>query len=423
MKQASRTVAGMVAAIAALGLVTFIDVRNEANAALRDFAGEQARVARAAAASFRLASGERAAQRVRVLEEPNAVMIFLAQASKLTTLDGAPVTSPPIEAALATEPWVRLSHEESAALGLPARTSIAGIAPIDEREGTRLVVLSTARRERDREERGQWRVLVTFAVGSAIVLAFGLATLRKQRNELVAEAAKASEERLMRADKLATLGALATGIAHQVATPLGVIVARASRLAPRVEDDEKAKRAVDAISEQAHRIGEIVRVFLSLARGGKASLREVEAAVIVRAAVELVSHRFENAGVTLRSDVGATPPISCDPSLFEQAIVNLLLNALEASHENGTVALSVRRRGERVVFTVDDDGVGISEEDAKRAVEPFFTTKSPGDGTGLGLAIAQEIAAHHNGTIGIAPRPEGGTRAEIEVPPAGGAKS
>lgn len=437
-----RILLSMVAAIVALGLVTFADQRNEANAALEDFAAEQATVARAAAGTFALALDERGpgmteqevfrqgAKRVRALEQPGSVMILLARPQGLVTLDGAIVKSPPIEAGLAggvsAQPWVRLTHPESAALGLPARTSIAGFAKVERQTGDeiRLVVLSTARRERDREERGQWRVFLSFAIGSAIVLAFGAAALTKQRKELelarrlaLAEATHAADERLVRADKLATLGALATGIAHQVATPLGVIVARASRLAPRVAEDEKSKRAVDAIAEQAHRIGEIVRVFLSLARGGKATLREVAPADIAQIAIGLVSHRFESAGVTLTSDVASEiSAISCDPALVEQAIVNLLLNALEASAAGGHVSLAVASAAGRVSFTVDDDGAGISPEDAKRAVEPFFTTKSPGDGTGLGLAIAHEIAAHHNGTLSIGPREGGGTRAAIDVP-------
>lgn len=439
MTAATRIVLWMVGAIVLLGMITYADERNSASAALADFAAEQATVARAAAGTFALALDERApgmtdadvyhraAERVRALSQPGTVEILLQlpHATSLSTLDGALVKSPPIENGLAAgvseQPWVRLTHEESAALGLPARTAIAGLAVVERPSGSfKLVVVSTARRERDREERAQWRVFLTFCISSAIVLAFGMLSLRKQRTELelaqrlaVAEAQRIGEDRLVRADKLATLGAMATGIAHQVATPLGVIVARASRL--KVADDQK--RAVDAISEQAHRISEIVRVFLSLARGGTPALRHVYASTIARAAIELVQHRFEGAGVTLTcDDDDATTAVSCDPSLLEQAIVNLLLNALEACEPGGEVTLRVRVDHDRVVFVVEDDGAGISPADAERALEPFFTTKPEGHGSGLGLAIANEITGFHNGKLALAPLDGKGTRATIDLP-------
>jgi signal transduction histidine kinase len=372
--------------------------------------------------------------RLRALEQPGNVIVLVRRPGLpgFVTLDGSTAASPPIEARFAAgnadASWVRLTHEESMQLGLPPRTSIAGLAEIDQGHAGRwgIAVVATARRERDREERGLWRVTLSFVLASAIVVTFGALALHMQRKEFevsrrlaVAEAEQARDERLVRADKLATLGALAMGIAHQVSTPLGVIVARAERLTPRVAGDEKAQRAVAMIEEQAQRINEIVHAFLGLARGGAPALECRDPASVALGAMELVSHRFNKAEVALRCAIeDELPPIACDLGLFEQALVNLLLNGCDACKRNGHVLLDVRRVEDAVVFVVDDDGAGITPEAALRAAEPFFTTKPPGEGTGLGLAIAREIIHHHRGTLSIAPLPGRGTRARVRVPAA-----
>jgi signal transduction histidine kinase len=263
-----------------------------------------------------------------------------------------------------------------------------------------------------------------FSLATALILAFGGLAQRTQKKELglarelaLAEAMQARDERLVRADKLATLGALATGIAHEVSTPLGVIVGRAEGLMPKVEGDERARRAVEVIAQQAERISRVVRAFLGLARGGTPSLEHVEPGDVARAAVELVEHRFTKAGVRLETEIPpALPRIACDPRLFEQVLVNLLLNACDACKPGGCVEIAVASERERVAFIVTDDGTGITEEAARRATEPFFTTKPEGQGTGLGLAIANEIVKHHHGTLALAPREQTrGTRATVEI--------
>jgi signal transduction histidine kinase len=234
----------------------------------------------------------------------------------------------------------------------------------------------------------------------------------------LAEALRARDERLVRADKLATLGALATGIAHEVSTPLGVIVGRAEQLVPRVAGDERATRSVTAILQQAARIEQVIRAFLTLVRGGVPSLEHADPRELARAAIEVVEHRFTQAGVRLVADDGPTlPEIACDRRLLEQALVNLLLNACDACKPGDTVALEVALEEGHVAFLVSDDGSGISADAAARATEPFFTTKPAGLGSGLGLAITKEIVQHHRGTLSVGPR-QGrcGTVARISLP-------
>jgi two-component system, NtrC family, sensor kinase len=437
----SKIVAWMVAAIALLGAVAYWDEERKAYESLTDFATEQVMVARAAANAFREWPGEAqsdddlvrgAATRLRAIEQPGSILVLLRRpgATDFLKLDGSHIVSPPLAARFASggadSAWVRLTHPEATALGLPPRTAIAGIAEIDRGKDGRwgLVVVSTAERERDREERGLWRVGLGFLIASAIVVAAGTLALRMQRQELalehrleVAEAVQARDERLVRADKLASLGAFAMGIAHQVATPLGVIVGRAERLAPRLGDDERSRKSVTVIAEQAQRINRIIRSFLRLARGAAPALEHVDPRELATTAVELVRHRLEKAHVAVEVDRSAVVPmIACDARLFEQVLVNLLLNACDACDQGGHVKLGVEATAGGVAFVVLDDGVGITATAAARATEPFYSTKPPDEGSGLGLAIAREIVVHHRGTLTIEPASPRGTRARVEVP-------
>jgi signal transduction histidine kinase len=130
----------------------------------------------------------------------------------------------------------------------------------------------------------------------------------------------------------------------------------------------------------------------------------------------MVEHRFDAAQVKLEVAMDCEGSVSGDPRLLDQALVNLLLNACDASHAGQTVHMHAEVSNARVCFCVEDEGSGISADVAARATEPFFTTKAPGAGTGLGLAIVNEIAKHHQGRFVIAPRAGGGTEARLELP-------
>ncbi|WP_394847644.1 ATP-binding protein [Pendulispora brunnea] len=412
----------MIAAISLVTALAYWDERKESAAMLTDFAQEPLALADALSASPDNLTGA-----IHAVERPHAVRVFIAKPGieGLVASDGSVVRSKALEGAHGA---VRLTRPEAADLGLPARTALAGVRTF-ETAGQRwtVAVVATARAFRDREVRGQWRLVLGVLVASGLVLAFGGLAMRTQRKELelshqlaVTTLRNERDERLVRADKLATMGALATGIAHEVSTPLGVIVGRAEQLLPKQSDD-RARRAVESILQQTERIDAVIRGFLSLARGAEPSLAHREAAAVARTAVELVEHRFEKAEVRLTIDIPPDlPKIACDARLFEQVLVNLLLNACDACERDGTVHLAVRRREHDVDFTVTDDGVGIPADAAERATEPFFTTKPEGKGTGLGLAIANEIVKHHRGSLTLRPRADGrGTQASVSLPIAG----
>ncbi len=364
---------------------------------------------------------------IRALDRPGTLRVLVLPPGRPRWIaaDGSTVVASSLDAAVAANVRsTRLSRLDAADLGLPARTAMAGVARIDAGALGKwvLVVVATAQVERDRGTHAEWRLLLGVTVACGLVLAFGSAALRRQEKQLelahaleIAALETKRDERLVNANKLATMGAFATGIAHEVATPLGVIMARAEQIAARTDLDERPRRAAEVIVEQADRIDVVIRGFLALARGHTPRLEETRPQALAQAALGLVDHRFAKAGVALTSEVDPTlGVVACDARMFEQVLVNLLLNACEACDRGGNVELSVRSDGERVAFVVDDDGVGIDDEAVARATEPFFTTKP--EGSGLGLAITNEIVNHHRGSLMLTARASGGTRAIVDLP-------
>ncbi|HEY4117098.1 MAG TPA: HAMP domain-containing sensor histidine kinase [Byssovorax sp.] len=428
----------LLAATAALAGLAYWDESREAVAALDDFAGEQ-RVQAAGVASeveARLggaAQGDGDARALLAgavrLERPGHARVLLRApgASAFVGIDGAKFRSAPLDAAFARgdrSTW--LERSDAAALGLSPRRAAAGLAAVDAGSAGvfAIAVVESAERERDREARARARLVSSVALAVALAIGAGVIALRRQRRELdlardldLAAAQRERDARLAAADRAAVLGTLAMGIAHEVGTPLGVIAGRAEQLAQRVADDERSARAVAAIAEQAERIRRVVRGFLDLARGADPVLGALDPGDALRAAVALCEHRFAAARVAIQVEVAPTlHAIHGDAAMLEQAIVNLLLNACEASPRGGRVDARASQEGGRIVFEVIDDGEGITDDAAARATEPFFTTKPAGQGTGIGLAIASEIVKLHRGELVIAAADGRGTRAAIGVP-------
>ncbi|MDC3958361.1 sensor histidine kinase [Polyangium jinanense] len=364
------------------------------------------------------------------IERPDELVVLVRPPDEALwqAADGRQIESTPLTRAVSEgRDTTRLERDDAVALGLPHRRAVAAVAATDAGSLGRwtTAVVASASQERDRWDRARGRLLIGVLVPCALIVAFGATALRRQRRELelekqlaLAALVRESDERLSRASRAATTGTLAMGIAHEISTPLGVILGRAEQLAARVGEDSKAARAVRTISEQAERITQVVRGFLDLARGGSPSLRPVDPGDVARGALRLVEHRFVAAHITLVTVVDeGLPTLAGDLRLLEHAVVNLLLNACEASSPGTLVALSVRAADAGVDFIVEDRGAGIRPEDIARATEPFFTTKPAG--SGLGLAIVHEIVNIHRGTLVLEPHEGGGTRARIHVPAQG----
>jgi two-component system NtrC family sensor kinase len=426
----------VVASVALVGGLAYWDSLRESRAALQDLGTEQANVARGIAAALALGTDQvkrsvlaGAPWGPTGLERSGSIKWFLLapEGLQLEGSDGSVVSSDRvILAAQRRAETVHLSRAEAVALGLPARSALVGLATIDRGPlaGWTIAVAATALRERDRELWAQKRLVLSVLAPTGLLLLLGGIALRNQRKELdlnrelaVAAAREEQNERLASASRVAALGTLALGVAHEVSTPLGVITGRAEQLLGKVQGDARGSAAVNAILDQSQRISQVIRGLLGLARGDRMSSDHLSAVEIAKRAVALIEHRFNAAHVRLAMEIaGDTPTLTGDARLLENALVNLLLNALDASAEGTGVRLVVETRGDRVRFSVDDDGSGILPEHAQKVLEPFFTTKANGEGTGLGLAIANEIVKSHLGTISLTARFPRGTRAVVEIP-------
>jgi two-component system, NtrC family, sensor histidine kinase HydH len=246
------------------------------------------------------------------------------------------------------------------------------------------------------------------------------------------------ERNLQRAEKLATIGTLAAGVAHEVGTPLGIISGRAESLLARLGDgDEAAKKALTSIVSQVEKVSTTIRQLLDFARARPVERVDVAARDVLANAAALLEHRFRQKKVTLTVDAPPSlPPLAADPGQLEQVIVNLLVNACDACAEGGHVgarAIAVggavkgavegadgNAAGRVVEIEIHDDGCGIAPENLPSVLDPFFTTKKRGQGTGLGLTIVDDIVKNHDGTLAIESAPGRGTTVRVRLPAGGG---
>src|SRR5512140_558130 len=429
-------VLSMVTAVVAIGALAYWDERQRSEAGLDDLGVEQASVAEAAglavateleAASRDPDASMRAVQGLRGLERDGVrVLLGAPGATEVKTLDGRGVAIARLSDGVARGVHaLQLSRDDAPLLGLPARTAVVGLTRLA--TGWTVAIAATAERQRDRDRAGLARLLLSMACATGLVTVFGGLALARQRSQLVlaheravADTARARDAELERMSRSATMAALGSGIAHELSTRLGVIVGRAEQLLARAGGDERQIKNAQTILDQADHIDRVVRGLLGLARGAPIALQEVEPGRLVREASELVEHRFARANVQLVPAIDAAlPTVRCEPLLFKHALVNLLLNACDASPAGATVRVDVRADSAEVAFIVTDEGEGITPSNAARAIEPFFTTKPAGHG--LGLAIANEIASTHRGSLAIGPLSPRGTRACVTIPIAGGA--
>jgi signal transduction histidine kinase len=226
------------------------------------------------------------------------------------------------------------------------------------------------------------------------------------------------ERSLGRAEKLATIGTLAAGVAHEVGTPLGVISGRAEQLLARFPDDENVKKSLTSVLAQVERVSTTIRQLLDFARQRPVEATQVAPATVLETARALLEHRFRQAKVSLSVEA---PPllVTGDPGQLEQVLVNLLINAVDACAAGGHVRASAAAVDNQVELAVADDGCGIAPENLSAVLDPFFTTKKRGQGTGLGLTIAADIVKNHGGTLHIDSTVGRGTTVRVRLPRAG----
>jgi signal transduction histidine kinase len=253
--------------------------------------------------------------------------------------------------------------------------------------------------------------------------------LEEAHRKLVAESEeKLRLERALRhSEKLATLGQLASRLAHEIGTPLNVIQGRAEQLLRRETLAEKDQAFIGVIVTQIEQISRFIRQLLTLARRPEPQLHAVRVNEIVRRVWEIVGDRGNTSDVEITLELAdEIPPVLGDPEQLQQVLLNLSVNALQAVGTAGRVTLSTRvqengslSKWGTVEIVVADTGPGIPPQDLSHIFEPFFTTKGMVGGTGLGLAICREIILSHQGEIRVESEGGHGTRFIVSLPQGG----
>jgi signal transduction histidine kinase len=225
------------------------------------------------------------------------------------------------------------------------------------------------------------------------------------------------QDHLNRADRLATIGQLSAGVAHELNEPLASILGFAQLCRKHPGLPAPAVADLDKIIAATLHAREVVRKLMLFARERPPAREWIALHRIIDEGVAFVESRARKAGVEIRRDISADlPEILADPSLLCQVLVNLLVNAIQAMPEGGTLGVEAYPEESGVVLAVEDDGAGVPPEVAERIFEPFFTTKGVGEGTGLGLSVVQGIVTGHGGTIRVHSAPGEGARFEIWLP-------
>ena len=241
------------------------------------------------------------------------------------------------------------------------------------------------------------------------------------------------QARLLQSARLADVGMLAAGVAHEINTPLASIGLRAESLLRSAQDPrlgcvdsfKNFPRYLATIGEEILRCKKIIAALLDFGRTRKHEVTETSLNALAESAADLVSHelRIRRIGLALALD-DSLPLIRADHGQIRQVLLALLMNAIEATPPEGRVSIETRLvPGRRVLLVIRDDGAGIGPDNLKRVFSPFFTTKPVGQATGLGLAICHGIVTGHDGEIRVESRLGEGTSVTIELPIAGPARA
>lgn len=226
------------------------------------------------------------------------------------------------------------------------------------------------------------------------------------------------ETQLQLRQKMASLGLLAAGVAHEVNTPLTGISSFTQMLQEQTSGDDPRAALLEKIERQTERASKIVNNLLNFARQGRSAFVPVRLNDIVRDVLSLLEHQLVRAHVQVRLELSEElPEILGDENELQQVFLNLILNAQDAMPRGGWLTIQTRAQGEEVLATVSDTGQGIGKEEIKRIYDPFFTTKRTGaTGTGLGLSITYGIVQEHSGQIHVESSLGKGTSFQLRFP-------
>lgn len=241
-----------------------------------------------------------------------------------------------------------------------------------------------------------------------------LDSIARAEHEL--QSRRKEEERLQQAlreqEKMAAIGSVASGVAHELGAPLTVIDARAKRLLKRMSSDDD-KRQLEAVRGQVQRLTGLVNQLLAFSRTPVSERVSTDANEIVQRAVKALSYERDDDGISIQIEATPGAFIDVDRKRFELALVNVLRNAVQAAAKDVRVSIAV---SDNIKIDIEDDGEGIDDSIKNHATQPFSSTKPQGRGTGLGLTIVNHVMNDHNGSMTLENGVNGGCRVSLLLP-------
>ena len=230
---------------------------------------------------------------------------------------------------------------------------------------------------------------------------------------------KFAQQKIMESERLATIGQLAAGVAHEINNPLGGILIYSHLVLENMNDDDPQKENLKKIVNQTTRCKGIVKGLLDFSRQTEPNIENEDINDILKSALDLLEHQTILQNITITKELEQSlPPVLVDKHQIQQVFINIILNAAEAIGEKGnlTIRTSTSEDQRTIKIAITDTGCGIAEEHIERLFEPFFTLKEVGKGTGLGLAISYGIIQQHQGTIAVKSKLGKGTTFTIRLP-------
>lgn len=283
--------------------------------------------------------------------------------------------------------------------------------------------------------RGKIRVFLDlYRSRAALKAANDALSVRNRELSQAHEELKETQAQLVHSAKMASIGALVAGVAHEVNNPLAYVISHIATVKRSLEqavpesvklppeNERQRTRAFDRLQEVEAGLARIQALVIKLRTFARRDEGEPEATSIkecVDAVLTMLRYRL-SASIVLSLDLRADDEVVAVPGLLNQALMNLVTNALDAIDGEGELTISSWEDADCVIIAVEDTGSGIPQDILERVMEPFFTTKPVGLGTGLGLSITYAIAQRHGGELRLLPRPDRGTTAQLRLPRAVG---
>jgi len=229
------------------------------------------------------------------------------------------------------------------------------------------------------------------------------------------------EEQMATADRLAAVGQLASGFAHEIGTPLNVIAGNAELLLLDLPEDNPMREELDIIIKQADRVSTLLQRLLQFAKRSVGKKEKVDINALIKEIIKFVRKQLQRCNITVKMDLTNDKSLVFgNPQQLEQVVLNIIMNAWQAIEKNGKIKIKTYIMDsppmEQIYIEIEDTGCGIPKEALKYIFNPFFTTKEPGKGSGLGLSVCHSIIVEHKGEIRVESKVNKGTKFTMIIP-------